>query len=162
MNWLTPAYLARRGGVKWKALYQDTGPVNFMGKLEVIRTSGSWPAYSQTELPWTSTSEAAAVRALHLSSYPTSSGSTQTQTQIAPTIEWESPFQQNTRFAPGKRADYTADATFADAFIIGTDVSHSSGTRCSLDLHCAAGEDFSLFFFLGSPIVRYNVPFPSV
>lgn len=167
MNYLTPAYVGWRGGIRYKVnattsndRYNDT-------------------ALTVTRLPATGTGvETAIVNAsftasttvtqflLNSANAATSAGAQATNMKVNPVLEFEMPFQSRKRFLSGRRADHTSPSSNANEDAASTPFQLQMMLRAQdtdysiFDYHVAAAEDFSLYFFVGAPIMYYQVPIP--
>lgn len=162
LNYLTPAYTAWRGGIRWKAnplITQDTRvratPFSVSRLTDRV---GAWSKLSST----VSTVENTAL--LSLQNTPTHGlgGTLSTNVAVNPVLEWETPFQEPFRFLPAKKADVTSsDRTGQSSYqYLAMEVNTNATDNIRVDLHCSIGEDFSLFFYTGPPIIYCLAPVP--
>jgi hypothetical protein len=82
-------------------------------------------------------------------------GTVATVGNVVPTLEIEVPFYHNFRYGEcNTPADNTINPIRDPTFCISlTDVQDDSTDRGFVETSCATGEDFSLFFFLGGPML---------
>ncbi|AMK49160.1 polyprotein [Marine RNA virus PAL473] len=154
MNYLTPAYGAWRGGIKRKLHLHDVQNVRAGGFLSVSRTHEV--LYSQDDLLYPGLDFTKAFYTKNKP--PTNSGAITTALANCPTLEFEIPYQANIRFTPAKKANYTSDRQFSvGGFKSQYNLNTNGSTKALLDSYVAAGEDFSLFFYLGPPIMYHGV-----
>lgn len=169
LNYITPAYLMKRGALRWKYIHEsgaDNGSsgqlsarngrymridknneTSFLGKLE----------YNAVNIGGTkSTSEVA--RAVSLLNLSGKSGTNYTPTTYTPVNEVEIPFYDNKRYISARTGDldsmhfHTLSATF------------NAGANYDerISSYCAAGEDFNVFGYVGPPrIYSFVDPVPS-
>jgi hypothetical protein len=160
LNYLTPAFVTRRGGIRWKyartggntietsimMITRDAKPTDGYGQVQTImKTQGGISLHERVR-------QAAALMP------HTWSGSTATCTRQNPVVEAEIPFYTNIRFVPAKYANITGSLANFKLYhwyttILAVDTSDSALTHCFVSV----GEDFTLGFFTGAP-VAYRVP----
>mgnify|MGYP003574277802 FL=1 len=90
-----------------------------------------------------------------------SMGTAYTHCHVNPALEVEVPFYSSYRFVPGKVEDYTTGSnTFTGP---GLDYRFYTVTRPSacIDCHCAAGDDFQVYFWTGLPRMYYEPSNPA-
>lgn len=176
MNWLTPAFVCRRGGIRWKA--QMVGANYFVdNNLSVERIAedgvGTTEFYGNVNLPIVISApktEPAVSEDIyaHWSTHPTTwQGGLIQQHRTNNIIEFELPYYSNNRYAPGKRMDQKTseiekgqDNNFHryDAITM----TSNNYMVPAIDTYVAGGDDFSLSFYTGPPImyVRFVIPGP--
>jgi hypothetical protein len=159
LNYLTPAYTAWRGSLRWKVANIAAGQneINVSSPLRVTRNVFR-QSYANISTPHGS-NEKFVVSLLEGTS-PTLSGASYTHEDVCPTLEFEVPFQQTRRFAFAKRANWTTETTLGNAFTMSKMLSAAANARIAQEQLVSTGEDFSLFFFTGAPIIYYNVVQP--
>jgi hypothetical protein len=101
LNYLTPAYVCRRGGMRWK--YFTNGSVNFPDTFPLIisRTPGGGEFYTQDTNPITSptvSDESFRVREMNEYMPLMWDGAIATSTSQNPVVEAEIPYYENVRF----------------------------------------------------------------
>ncbi|APG78607.1 hypothetical protein 2 [Beihai paphia shell virus 2] len=167
MNWIMPAYTAWRGATRWKYVRsRETTSEDLAGapgfiqncSMTVRRLAGNAAGYSESTPVWVSIDEPNYIAYDNLRHIGhTWDGNTATMTTVNPVIEAELPYYSNFRFGFAKAANLTTavnNATFFHELETMTAVNEVNG--CQFDSYCSIGEDFSLYFFTGAPIV-YNV-----
>lgn len=161
LNYLTPAYVGWRGSLRWKSASISANALdnNFMTPMRVTREVAK-QTYSNTLL--LHGSDAGFAVSLLEGTNPTLAGAVYTHEDVCPTIEFEVPFQQTRRFAFAKRANWTTESTLGNAFTTTKMLFKSATTKIALEHLCATGEDFSLYFFTGAPILYYDVAQPAL
>jgi hypothetical protein len=161
LNYLTPAFVGYRGGIRHKfcrnAQNDGTiGPTNSMLVAKRAPYLKSGNNYSRVE----SSASVYAVTNGQLNSANTywlpsgNAGIHATNTGVNPNLEIEIPYNSNLRYFPAKKADWTSSNTFANCielYLYSQMSSVNSGT--AWHDFVAAGEDFSLFFFTGCPVM---------
>jgi hypothetical protein len=164
MNYLTPAFLTRRGGIRWKFL--DQSREDFVGCMMSVerRANATAPMYRQLRVQ-TGASLDQFVGAL-LPQYPSLLGGGEvTSGRVIPSVEVEIPQQGTYRFLHAKANDFTSGVR--DTQMVMTAL-HSFFTFSGGPLHAsyasyvAAGEDFSLSGFMGVPVIYVNVSTPDL
>jgi len=176
LNYFTPAYVAYRGAIRWKHWatrtpieQSDTGVnSNFDLPMMVERSDGltrslSSPlAYVPYSLTFSSnilraaTSLRRAVLQTYTSLY---NGALATPVGLNPDGEVELPFYTNRRFYNARRIRTLATRAVNDE-LPSVHTIYISGQRTVLFNYVAAGEDFSLAFFIGVPVM-YSIGFGS-
>ncbi|BAG30952.1 structural polyprotein [Chaetoceros tenuissimus RNA virus 01] len=151
LNWLTPAFVARRGGLRWKYLvaHKDNSKLK---ELTVERmTSNTFAIIG----PIRRNLNSGAVALDYLRASPKASqGMYATHTDVLPTVEVELPYYSNYRFSTTN--DISA-FSMAEHHILrlNADV---SGTEdiATVSAFVATGEDFNLSWYVCSPEVFYQ------
>jgi len=164
INYLTPAYVAWRGGIRWKCnplISQDTRTRT--AQFSVVRLTdqvGGWSRQSNG----LSAIENQAQFLLQNQPDAGFSGMASTNILVNPVLEWETPFQEPYRFLPAKKSNLTSsDREFQSTFqLLTLEVNTNPTDNVRYDLHTSVGEDFSLFFYTGPPIIYLMVTVPSV
>lgn len=159
MNWFTPLYLTRRGGIRWKYIRQDDQDVN--GIMTVNRsTSNTTLGKVQAAIAFGQNSERVR-NALNVLPDDHTAGHHATHTAHNPALEIELPFLTNFRFIPARRRGWKLQSDYLRQHTLqipgGTDASSAFVTA-----YCAAGEDYSLAWFQAVPSFwRGTTPLPS-
>lgn len=164
MNYFAMAFAGWRGSVRYKLVASAKREVSQMmvtrATEETIATSWGRAAGTTVLLP-ASAWEKANSDAWYLQSSGVS-GTVLTVNQTMNALEFETPYQQPQRFSPVVLDTTTSDTSaFGDPLkvVYNTDGSFSSTDQ--IFSYTAAGEDFSLFGFLGAPLFYvYNLQNP--
>jgi hypothetical protein len=163
MNYLTPAYCGWRGGIRWKSSPTLSNTSAQTYSATVIRGSEEVALWSQDKV--TLPGGNSGLSRLSINDNATHSGAVATSSSVNPVLEWELPFSVPRRFVPAKTANVTANADGRVPYATNQELSYivsgDTNTFMFLDLHIAAAEDFSLFFFTGAPRLYYGVNIPS-
>lgn len=152
LNYLTPAFASRRGGMRWKYFMIDgTDTKSF---LSVTRDASPGAGYAQIEdnvlgLP---SSLSSRIREVMDVIPHTWDGTTITATHNNPVIEVELPFYSNIRFFPGKQANMTGPPENFKLYHYLTTMFSASSNATHIHSYCSVAEDFTLGFFLGAPV----------
>lgn len=169
INYLTPAFCGWRGGLRYKVNVNTIGTSGYVG-LTVTRlpASGLGVSQSQDTIDFGTPNSAQKILTdTGVSS--TSGGSHATNLNVVPNLEFEIPYAIAKRFSPARQADTTSplpnqlrfddeDTPFQVQCFMRLSDTRQEGII--YDYHVAAAEDFSLFFFVGAPIMYYGVPTP--
>jgi hypothetical protein len=156
LNYVTPAFCGRRGGLRWK--YLRTGCNNntnsqLMAVTRIARPTGGYAQFENTLITQGGGTQYDRVRQNAVIVPHTWDGAVVTSTQQNPVIEAEIPFYLNTRFAPAKQGDLTSTADGFRLYHWLTTVWDAYGTdSAAIHSYVSVGEDFTLGFFTGSPI----------
>lgn len=171
MHWCTWAFSGWRGSIRYKylprgelslgekpTLYVQRHPI---GQIEFARNDFPKPVYADS-----SQAAFSSVVELDLSGLPKegspfsgAKGQCYQSGYLNPAFEFELPYYSPFRFTPGKEEDHTGINLFNEGYDWMIDINGSTGT--AYDIHCAAGEDFQLYFFTGLPRLYYE-PAPPV
>jgi len=153
LNYLTPAYVCWRGGIRWKYLLTQNA-TSSNTHMAVTRTPTYAGAYELDEVPiepMTSSQGTRTKEALRRfgTGHP---GTHWSSVQQNPVIEVELPFHRNARFAYAKRGDYLQTTGTNEFHRLSTTWDAGSDSTPHIFAHVATGEDFNLSFFTGCPI----------
>jgi hypothetical protein len=166
LNYLTPAFLTRRGSIRYKYAQTGAGPSTRPTTLMVSRAagepagteaSGSYPVRSPQGV---SDSASALFSRFMKREHPTTFGGAHaTSTGVNPVVEVELPYYRPYRFSFARSLDYT-NSSYVDT-ISNHRVSlfHCSAdsTSYAIDSYVAAGDDFSLDTFISVPPIYQNL-----
>jgi hypothetical protein len=165
LNWFTPAFLCRRGGLRWKYVY--SGPTDKVQLMSVARHAEP-VGFSRAELPVLDvTSRSEATAAANEAMIDTSAGMQVTQIQANPVLEVEIPFHTNYRFIPARTKNFNESVDPFNKFHQLKfpnywDSPEALRSEARVYAFCSAGEDFSLSFFQAAPVFWSAVdPAPS-
>jgi len=165
MNWVTPAYLCRRGGLRWK--YHADVPNDHARNinLSVQRNVGPTSVYQRFSFapPPMSASESAKAAFESTNTNLLWTGGVATCLSLNPVLEFELPFMSHERFQPARRANQTSTgATHYHDFegrALGTGWPETE--YVGVKTYVAAAEDYTLGFFMGAPpAFVYTQPSP--
>lgn len=164
MNWLTPAYTGWRGGIRWKvnATFFSDLPYS-VGDMAVIRLPEDTSGYNLSVFALGAFGDAFDKSMCVTKDWSTASGAIATNFNVNPTLEWEMPFAQAKRFLPCGRINHTSsqiDEFRSTAQSLTFTYGRKGPTTFSGKTYVAAGEDFSLFFYTGPPVLYYNLAIP--
>lgn len=156
LRYFVSAYVGYKGSIRWKigAFSKNASEIS----LRVARTTNS-----KVE----SVSNIAAINAgtsrsqvaqnfLTSSSYVYNHcGTSVTVGSVNPTLEYELPFYHNLRYAECNLPIANSINPYNDGThcVNMTNMQNSAGDTAWVETHCATGEDFSLFFFIGAPVL---------
>jgi hypothetical protein len=162
MNWLTPCYVCRRGGIRWKYnyIYAD-GDASPVGRMMVDRRTSRSSAFTVEQLvqdiPRTSTMQSE----LTVRSLPTWEGAAVTQLATCPTLEVEIPYYSPHKFEVASKVGKSEEMLRHQLELTISNVAPDIPSHC-VDAYCATGEDFTLSWFLNVPILYMQSDFPIV
>lgn len=163
LNYVTPAFVARRGGIRWKyeAIGNAIGSSNYTFVARRIATAITG-YYRTTAGIAFGGSQMEITRGANAKLRNNFDGAVVTPGSQNNVLEFECPYFANTRFDPAKQHNWTSDA--------GSDRKYhwitSSWKGVANVLNCynsyvATGEDFTLNFFTGAPIIYYSTTTPA-
>ncbi len=164
MRYIIPAYIGYRGGIRWKYTCTNSNQDRMLLKV----TRGTIPlfqeAYSATELSGVGYSRSMTAQIAYNNGTiaGATGGSAQTAPSVNPTLEVEFPFISNFRYAecnepPSQSPPDSRYSQFAwqnhYLTVMAYYPSAEAPNYVIWDSHCSTAEDFSLFFFIGAPIL---------
>jgi len=157
LNYLTPAFTVRRGGLRWKYVKNIKSPdgpqlasLSRLGGVNSGYTISSVTAVAGSGNPNEVAAQCSAVY-----DHFWDGGVTQPD-DINPVLEAEFPFYIPFRFASTKNANITSStANFGTFHSYKTLWSKSGTDQATVAKYCAVGEDFLLGFYTGPPIMYY-------
>lgn len=151
LNYITPAYICRRGSIRWKRLLNSRDPAILQGGMTVERiqdvneeTISSFSIFND--------SNSRSIRAKQFNVRSSGIQSLQGNVPIHnPVLEYEMPWYTIFRFSPAKTISgpSTQDEYHSVNFAANTNTSRLTGW----DSYVSAGEDFTLSLFTGCPIL---------
>ena len=164
LSYFMPCYAGWRGGLRKKFLFSRLGDLSInpiVGRREYTATNG-W-TYTSFDTSGATGDNAIFTKFLNSqTSKGTNAGCATTNLGINNTIEVELPYYTASRFSPARMpsADFCNGATSASVAFPSTNVTSVGPvpdvvSRTAVTDYTATGEDFTLFFFTGCPIL-YN------
>lgn len=162
LNWFTPAYVCRRGSIRWK--YILTGPDGDVGIPRNYISAG--PAYevsafSRSKITVAQTSTSNVLRASYAALKTGLGGQIVQPAKHNSVVQIEFPHNLNRRFMTARTANLLGgndDHTFH--YVSQYQGTTAGGTNNVILGYVAAGDDFDLSFYIGAPIV-YIQPDPA-
>lgn len=150
LNWFTPCFLARRGGIRHKFVWTSNSSL-VAGIMSVTRYAQSigYQRFTRPNLDGSSNSTAvyvAANRALE-----GHNGSVATPVFNNPALEVELPYHSKYRFRPARKKNMGSVSEFNTFHQLSYPTTPIPGGAAVVD-YVAAAEDFSLSFFQACPI----------
>jgi hypothetical protein len=153
LNYLTPAFVCRRGGMRWK--YARTGSIETGSELMIVsRDPVVSTGYLHADHPQDvvgSSTISERVRKMCMEVPHLWGGSTVTTTTQNPVLEVELPYYSPYRFSPAKLANQTSLSEFNLFHDLLCYWQPGVDTNPAIHAFTSVGEDFSLFFFTGAP-----------
>lgn len=163
MNYFTPCFLARRGGIRYKYVYANNDDNVVQGIMSAARSPVA-NSYSRGALATSNSlgSTSQQVVAVNNRALESHAGMTATQVSQNPVLEIEIPFHTNYRYIPArKRHVINVQDDFEHYHIVQFPNSTLVGSS-AVTSYVASGEDFSLSFFQACPILYFTLsPAPS-
>jgi hypothetical protein len=161
LNYFTPAFVGRRGSIRYKHTY-DSVLSHVMGRLSVSRAPDV-STYSTVEFALST--ELGSISENHRDlTFPSKgyAGVALSSNHVVGCLETDIPYYAPVRFSfartkevnTGLAVDYTNEAFISEEF----PRAHDSVT--ALSRYVAAGEDFSLYLFIGVPVM-YSETIPT-
>lgn len=157
MNYLTPAYVCRRGSIRWR--YFRERSISNTGNFAMIqRLPLSSTGFSRVLVPWlnTTASNSAKAREAVFQIPSTWAGFAVTDTLTSPVLSVDLPMFQPVRFWFARNANLTAPTNNITnnsfhQYTTQNTLSSSTASPPRVDRYVAAGDDFTLAMFLGAP-----------
>lgn len=143
--YFSPMYAGWRGGLRHKLLFGKTGDVVTSPSVTRVGFVASIGWIPETLFRG---SNLAASLSDTLGLY-SNAGSAATNLGINNTIEYEIPYYRGQRFSPARIVSATDNLSDSTA----VQTVNASGSSCAFQDWVASGEDYSLFFFTGVPIM---------
>lgn len=151
LNWVTPAYVGWRGGIRWKYHVMTNNLSNINGCTLTVNRIPFNPGWNQSETSFATSNTSSVIARAFTAAYPTMwQGGSVTNTTTNPGINVEVPYQFNGRYFNARRKDMATPNT---GFRAHEAVYISSTQGPVLGAYCAAADDFTCFFFVSVPIV---------
>lgn len=175
LHWVTWGFSGWRGSVRWKFLPRGHGDKSNQIIMAIQRsdivaepyftTRGPAPTYfSESQAAEAQVRRVQSTRALNTGMLSGAQGVAYSHGQINPHLEVEFPFYNFLRFLPGKREDYTGTGFQSPQPLecMQYNVQMPASETGLVASMCAAGEDFTTYFFTGLPRLYYegNPPLP--
>lgn len=164
LHWVVLAHQGFRGSIRWKALPDKNNSAfvdSIASRIYVQRELGGAAPYSFTTSAVSTygKNEDAATEILPnltLTQAPRGPKGTAFATDaVNPNLEFEVPYYKQDRFLPGKIMNYTVGVNNTYP-TMEMDIKAYASNYQSMDMHCAAGEDFQVYFFTGLPRMYYE------
>lgn len=164
LHWVTYAFSGWRGSMRWKILPRGQIDVNNKPAYYIERVPQGQFEYGADNEPALTFPTLSAARSNVVKTdvfgnldSPTLGvrGQIYGHGQINPTVEFEVPFYSPFRFNPGKTQSHTLLGVFTDSWKYRIYTAGNNAT--CYDAHCAAGEDFQVYFFTGLPVMYYEL-----
>ncbi len=157
LNWFTPCYAAWRGGIRYKFHSNSSTRLYVRRHIPLLGSDLSQPVISNA----TTESQLADVGCrVHSSSF---AGATTNNSTTSGDLEVEFPFVTNRRFAPGRGGVVgvsTDDLVWGDRDTYLMQCVTDGAIR-GIDSFVSAADDFSLFFWIGQPLLTVRTPLVS-
>jgi len=160
LNYLTPAFACRRGGLRHKYVLNQLGSATRAVSMGVSRHnllgSANFTSSHQTDAVLVGDRR----KELQETEKPSLGGSHATSVQVQPVLEFETPYYTyGQRFEPARRINRYA-AFLPHAHDLHVDVpENTAGPDYRIDRYISVAEDFQLGMFVGAPIMyAYSDP----
>lgn len=160
LNYLTPAFVMRRGGLRHKVITSTTQSSGRVGTLGVARNSLYGSPNYEVDYPLDDNLVGDRRKGMLSSSRSHLGGTAVSPIANNPCLEYETPFYtRGQRFVPARDIDYRGSAHSSHE--ITTEFRNNVGeTNVRLDKYISTAEDFQLGLFVGAP-VHYMYPNPT-
>jgi len=160
MNYLTPGFVLRRGSTRWRYhLNRGSTAPSLGAMMGVVRLPFSPVGFTYASTPMLNGDISLQQRAREafIQMPATWAGAVVTDTLTNPVLSVDLPYYINTRFSHAKNANVAsasnASYTNNQMHLLYTQSTTSAGAvvPARIDNYVAAGDDFSLSFFIGAP-----------
>lgn len=171
LHWIVNCHAGWRGSIRWKwtpRLQNDTDYLTMYATRADYADEG-WTAPSIFIAQSFSDSNVAAASVVTgrgvdnkftntSAATPGTKGSVYCNGVVNPNLEFEHPYYSYLRYSPGKEDNWTG-STVAEP--IDYKICARATQQTSVEAHCAAGEDFQVYFFTGMPPLYYEASAPA-
>lgn len=171
MHYITRCYAGWRGSTRWKIL--PRGQINsltaYVQRSPVLANSSENPWSFRVDELDTPLNQPTRSSLIMKSSSPNSdqptigiNGNVYRTDSINPAVEFEMPFYNDKRFIPGKWLNYTTltAGRVPDVEKFEFRLFLDAPSTSSLDVHCAAGDDFQVYMWTGMPRMFFELRAP--
>jgi hypothetical protein len=161
LNYLTPAFVARRGSLRHKYMLTQTRAQPRAVSMSVSRMSIFGEKHQYYEYLMDSANIGDRRAMIQASEKPNLAGSHATCCHVQPSLEFETPYYTTgQRFEPARQI-YTYDTALTHNHEVTVDVPNNTLSEAyRVDRYISVGEDFQLGMFVGAPIM-YSYENPS-
>lgn len=161
LNYLTPAFVARRGGLRRMYVSPKLSPASYYGTVSVSRWNRSVTYATQIRpLPpnGTTLASAAALKTEMMVNLPQGwSASTSVDGAEQNHITVELPYSNNRRFAPARRNNFIVPSEGLTSHVYTAIQRFDTNSRHAILDYVSVAEDFDLNYFLSAPVIFYNL-----
>lgn len=151
LNWLAPAYVARRGGLRWKYIVTE-GDSSKLSDITLERNQSNTNAFISTVRR--NLADGIVADSYLRAGPKASQGMYATHFNSIPTVEVELPFYTNLRFVDAGKIN-SDEITESHTLRINGSVSDTQ-SMATVSAYVATGEDFNLSWYLNSPEVYFQ------
>lgn len=161
LQYVSAAFLAKRGGVRWKYMYNTDKPSAQQYVTVTRMPIGNTPAQGSTVTPYTVTTSTAFSNTAAVLRSVTACGTEVTPSTQQPVMEFESPNYSRFRFAIPQNASSLVTATAANFSMYANrhrvSINDSNTARSYVDMYVAGAEDLTFIGFQGCPPISFAV-----
>jgi len=156
INYLTPAFVGQRGGIRKKFVY-TTDNNSTIAYMAVSRDTADWTAYNSATLTDVFTTPSTFSRNRLAGKPCLYNGGEITYQHAQPVLEVEFPYYSSYRFNAAREMGILAPGTLPPSisqnghFVL---IDATKTANAFVDIYVAAAEDFQLFLFYGAPPMR--------
>lgn len=150
VNYLTPAFVCRRGAMRRKIIHFSPGFINH-ATLSVTRNDPGGTGNNEIKTSLSSNKQSVNRFALQKIGRNGISGTHITPVAVNPCLEYETPFYTHgQRFVPGRLKELYNATELSHSVTM--DIAGATSMDKRLDAYVSVGEDFQLGMFVGAPI----------
>lgn len=150
LNWFTPCFLARRGGIRHKFVWTSASSA-VAGAMSATRMAEDVGYSTFSRANSSSTSPSFAVYATASRGLPGHNGTVTTPVLNNPVLEIELPYHSRYRFRPARNKDVQDNVDTNSFHQLAAPMTSVPGGASVID-YVAAADDFSLHFFQACPV----------
>jgi len=157
LNYFAPAFAGRRGSIRNKIVLitQNASTIGSYGRL--TRSITQAHLLTNTIMPVTTVATYGASMKVRLNTTTSGwAGSSLSPLAQEPVIEGEIPYHNRFRFTPSRFANNTTLENFSQGMTMEAMLPVNISTPTYFDRYVAAGDDYSLFWFISVPVMYYN------
>lgn len=160
LNYLTPAFVARTGGLRRMYVFpkSNTSHTAFPATVQrALRQIGQSLTWTNTPGNNNAPNTALQYKLTLLSNYPIGwSASAMTDADGNPALAVELPYHNNRRWAPARRINFSNPSVGLTSHIVTAPLEMKTDSRMPILDYVSIAEDFNLSFFLNAPVFFLN------
>jgi hypothetical protein len=164
MNYLTPAFVCRKGGIRWKHVRTALNQIQQPKTFSIARVELATPISDREQSVNLDTAGSFDMAKYIRAKAPTWLGAYVTPTEEQPVAEIEVPYYNNLRFSAGRvitrtgvGSDINRFSHLAEEVVLSTTSTIANPESYPIyESYVAAGEDFTLSWFLNVPIMKFS------
>jgi len=156
MNYLTPAFVGMRGGIRSKYVY-FTDKDSYVGTMTIANNTVSDNAFANFSSVHVTTDNSTFSKGRLVEQSSLIRGAEATITKLMPSMEVEHPYYTRYRFTNNRYIGQGGNISNPLAQTHVVSIQSDATSYAGVDRYVSIGEDFSLFLFQGAPTVVATV-----